>query len=83
MQHLSSSYKGEDVADEANTKDLLQRRAKELMWTRWQAGDSTYPDGENYHVSHETIYRSLCIQARRALKNELLQHLRRTRMMRL
>jgi IS30 family transposase len=42
----------------------------------------TYPEDENYHVSHETIYRSLYIQARGALKKELLQHLRRTRVMR-
>jgi IS30 family transposase len=42
----------------------------------------TYPEDENYHVSHETIYRSLYIQARGALKKELLQHLRRTRAMR-
>ena len=41
-----------------------------------------YPDDENYQVSHETIYRSLFIQARGALKKELLQHLRRTRVMR-
>ncbi len=33
-------------------------------------------------MSHETIYRSLFIQARGALKKELLQHLRRTRAMR-
>ena len=33
-------------------------------------------------MSHETIYRSLFIQARGALKRELLQHLRRTRGMR-
>jgi len=42
----------------------------------------TYPDDENFQVSHETIYRSLYIQARGALKKELLQHLRRTRVMR-
>lgn len=42
----------------------------------------TYPDDESYQVSHETIYRSLFIQARGALKKELLQHLRRTRVMR-
>ena len=42
----------------------------------------TYPDDETYQVSHETIYRSLFIQARGALKKELLQHLRRTRGMR-
>jgi IS30 family transposase len=41
-----------------------------------------YPDDEHYQVSHETIYRTLFIQARGALKKELLQHLRRTRGMR-
>jgi IS30 family transposase len=42
----------------------------------------TYPDDEAYQVSHETIYRSLFIQARGALKKELMAHLRRTRGMR-
>ncbi len=41
-----------------------------------------FPDDEGLQVSHETIYRSLFIQARGALKKELLQHLRRTRAMR-
>lgn len=42
----------------------------------------TYPDDEANQVSHETIYRSLFIQARGALKKELMEHLRRTRGMR-
>ena len=42
----------------------------------------THPDDETHQVSHETIDRSLFIQARGALKKELLQHLRRTRVMR-
>jgi len=41
-----------------------------------------YPNDENMQVSHETIYKSLFIQARGALKKELLQHLRKTRAMR-
>jgi len=41
-----------------------------------------YPGDEHFQVSHETIYRSLFIQARGALKKELLQYLRRTRAMR-
>ena len=41
-----------------------------------------YPDNEAFQVSHETIYKSLFIQARGALKKELLQHLRKTRAMR-
>ena len=42
----------------------------------------TYPDDETYQVSPETIYRSLFIQARGALKKELMAHLWRTRGMR-
>ena len=41
-----------------------------------------YPNDESNQVSHETIYRSLFIQARGALKKELLQHLRSRRGMR-
>jgi len=41
-----------------------------------------YPDNENRHVSHETIYRSLFIQARGVLKKELLQYLRSQRAIR-
>jgi IS30 family transposase len=41
-----------------------------------------HPDDEAFQVSHETIYRSLFIQARGALKKELMAHLRRTRGMR-
>lgn len=42
----------------------------------------TYPDDTSRQVSHETIYRTLYIQSRGALKQELLAHLRRTRGMR-
>ena len=41
-----------------------------------------YPENEHYHVSHETIYRSLYIQTRGVLKKELLRHLRSKRTMR-
>lgn len=57
----------------------------QLQWAPQQIAGwlkHTYPCDENYHVSHETIYRSLFIQARGALNKELLQHLRRTRAMR-
>ena len=42
----------------------------------------TNPDDTSCQVSHETIYRSLFIQSRGALKKELLEHLRRSRAMR-
>jgi IS30 family transposase len=41
-----------------------------------------YPNKESMRVSHETIYRSLFIQARGVLKKELVQHLRSERLMR-
>src|SRR5664279_2444080 len=51
----------------------------EVQWSPEQIAGwlkRTYPDDENYQVSHETIYRSLFIQARGALRKELVQHLR-------
>jgi IS30 family transposase len=56
-----------------------------MLWSPEQIAGwltHTYPCDESHHVSHETIYRSLFIQARGALKKELLQHLRRKRGMR-
>jgi IS30 family transposase len=41
-----------------------------------------YPNDESLRVSHETIYRSLFIQARGVLKKELMDHLRSKRRMR-
>jgi IS30 family transposase len=41
-----------------------------------------YPDDKSMRVSHETIYRSLFIQARGVLKKELIEHLRTKRCMR-
>ena len=42
----------------------------------------TYPEQENCQVSHETLYKTLFIQARGALKKELQQHLRSQRAIR-
>jgi IS30 family transposase len=57
----------------------------QLLWSPEQIAGwlkHTYPEDEAFQVSYETIYRSLFIQARGALKKELLGHLRRTRAMR-
>ena len=63
---------------------IVAKKLKQLWSPEQIAGwlKRTYPDDETFQVSHETIYRSLYIQARGALKKELLQHLRRTRVMR-
>ena len=65
-------------------RQLAHRVASKLkeLWSPEQIAGwlkRTSPDEENFQVSHETLYRSLFIQARGALKKELLQHLRRTR----
>jgi IS30 family transposase len=57
----------------------------QLQWSPEQIAGwlkQLFSGDEDYQVSHETIYRILYIQARGALKKELLEHLRRTRAMR-
>ncbi|UEP24713.1 IS30 family transposase [Burkholderia ambifaria] len=56
-----------------------------LQWSPEQIAGwlkHVYAVNRDYQVSRETIYRSLYIQARGALKRELLEHLRRSRAMR-
>ena len=60
------------------SKLILDWSPKQISgWLKTQ-----YPDDESMRVSHETIYRSLFIQARGALKKELLGHLRSKRRIR-
>ena len=71
----------------ANNRTLARIVAKKLKlhWAPRQIAGwlkRHYPGDENMQVSHETIYRTLYIQARGALKKELLKHLRRSRAMR-
>ncbi|HEK0084987.1 IS30 family transposase [Pseudomonas aeruginosa] len=70
----------------AQSPKLAQLVAQKLQiqWSPEQIAGwlkRTYPDVAD-QVSHETIYRSLFIQARGALKKELLEYLRRGRAMR-
>lgn len=66
----------------------LARRVTEKLQINWApqqiAGwlKRAFPKNVDDHVSHETIYRTLFIQSRGALKKELLDHLRRPRVMR-
>jgi IS30 family transposase len=73
---------------------LLARRARlrhwvaehlEIDWSPRQIAiglQRTFPHDDSMRVSHETIYRSLFIQARNVLKKELMGHLRRGAFMR-
>ena len=57
----------------------------QLNWSPQQIAawlKKKYPAQEVNQVSHETIYRSLFVQARGVLKKELLQHLRTQRVIR-
>jgi IS30 family transposase len=67
---------------------LLQHRRLRRVVTQWLEADWSpqqiavrlrrrFPDEPSMHVSHETIYRALYVQARGALKRELVAHLRR------
>jgi transposase, IS30 family len=70
----------------------LHRRLREVVasklileWSPEQISGwlkTEYPGDERMRVSHETIYRSLLIQARGVLKKELMDHLRTKRRMR-
>ena len=70
------------------TNAWLRRAVAKKLRSNWApeqvAGwlKRAHPDDESYSVSHETIYRSLFVQARGALKRELLCHLRSKRMIR-
>jgi IS30 family transposase len=71
----------------AENRQLARTVAKKLrrQWAPEQIAGwlkRRYPGNEAFQVSHETIYKSLFIQARGALKKELLQHLRKSRAMR-
>jgi IS30 family transposase len=57
-------------------------RKLELNWSPEQIAGwlkRAYPETEAWRVSHETIYRSLYVQARGVLKKELMEHLRSRR----
>ena len=60
--------------------DRLQKDWSPQQIAGWLA--RTYEANIEMQVSHETIYRSLFIQARGILKRELISHLRSRRMMR-
>jgi IS30 family transposase len=71
----------------ALNRQLARRVAAKLKqnWSPEQIAGwlkAEYPRDERYHVSHETIYQSLFIQARGALKKELTAHLRSQRTIR-
>jgi len=67
------------------TNPALRAEVEDKLAVRWSPQQisgwlrHTYPEDEAMHVSHETIYLTLFIQARGGLKRELAQHLRTRR----
>ncbi|RLE11342.1 MAG: IS30 family transposase, partial [Actinobacteria bacterium] len=63
------------------TNEVLRGAVEDKLADRWSPQQisgwlrHTYRDNEGMHVSHETIYLSLFVQSRGALKRELTQHL--------
>jgi IS30 family transposase len=96
IDHYRASYADRAAWDRAHRPKArklalhltLARRVADKLQQQWSpeqiAGwlKRTYPDDPSCQVSHETIYRTLFIQSRGALKKELLAHLRRTRAIR-
>lgn len=72
------------LASHDQLRQLVAARLEENWSPEQIAGwlKRTYPDDEAHQVSHETIYRSLFIQARGVLKKELQAHLRSGRAIR-
>jgi transposase, IS30 family len=72
------------LVDNVRLRRIVERKLR-LDWSPEQISNwlkRSFPDDESLQVSHETLYRSLFVQARGALKKELLQHLRSHRVMR-
>ena len=71
-----------------SVNDRLRELVAEKLKADWSPEqisgwlERKYPSDEAMYVSHETIYRTLFVQARGALKRELLAHLRSRRLMR-
>jgi IS30 family transposase len=72
------------LATNGKLRSIVASKLK-LQWSPQQIGGwlkTQFPKNSDLHISHETIYRTLFVQARGALKKELQQHLRSGRVMR-
>lgn len=96
LQHYRASQADQAAWDRAHrpkpcklaSNPALRRIVARKLKSNWSPDQiagwlrRTYPGNESHQVSHETIYRSLFIQARGVLKKELLQYLRTQRSIR-
>ena len=70
--------------DDANLRAIVSDKLASKWSPEQVAGwlKQTYPEASAMHISHETLYKTLFIQSRGALKKELLRQLRTQRVMR-
>lgn len=72
------------LATNRRLRSIVASKLK-LQWSPQQIAGwlkTQFPDNSELQISHETIYRTLFVQARGALKKELQRHLRSGRVMR-
>ena len=72
------------LAESPRLKRIVERKLR-VDWSPEQISGwlkRNFPDDKSLQVSHETLYRSLFVQAKGLLKKELVQHLRSRRKMR-
>jgi len=72
------------LATNGKLRHIVASKLK-MQWSPQQIAGwlkAEFPDDPSLYVSHETIYRTLFVQARGALKKELQYHLRSGRVMR-
>jgi IS30 family transposase len=87
-QQAWSMARGRKVCKLATHTRLRAMVAEKLQQEQWSpeqiAGwlKATFPNDPEMQVSHETIYRTLFIQSRGALRKELTKHLRTGRVIR-
>jgi IS30 family transposase len=73
------------LATRPTLRAIVGEKLKQQQWSPQQIAGwlkTTYPDDPEMQVSHETIYRTLFIQSRGALRRELTAHLRTGRVIR-
>src|SRR3954452_1917816 len=73
------------LATHSALRAIVGEKLKQQQWSPQQIAGwlkTTYPNDPEMQVSHETIYRTLFIQSRGALRKELTAHLRTGRVIR-
>ena len=83
-RHRARRPKPHKLAENRELREIVEAKL-ELWWSPVQISDwlvDTYPEDEGMRVSHETIYQSLFVQGKGAMRKELWRCLRSGRAVR-